>query len=254
MQSIETESIVLKTYDLADADKIVVLLTQEHGLVRGVAKGAKRMKSRFGSGLEPFSVVRLTYRQKDAVELVAIEKADLVRSHFASAGDPEFLGKFAYLCELLIAFTPPHDPNETLYRMVRACLDAASNSGGDLLGIGVYFELWLLRLAGYLPDWRQCNMCRRTFSIEENAQVNSNYFLICSRCSVRGASRSVDGRQREIVAAALKHPPAEFARSVEAETRRLSDISSIFQRLISTSIGREVVIAKRPPYAAATDI
>ena len=59
MPLIETESIILKTYNLAEADKIVLFLTRDHGVLRGVAKGAKRLKSRFGSGLEPFSIVML---------------------------------------------------------------------------------------------------------------------------------------------------------------------------------------------------
>jgi DNA repair protein RecO (recombination protein O) len=249
MISIESESIVLKTYNLAEADKIVILLTKDHGVIRGVAKGAKRLKSRFGSGLEPFSVISLTYRQKDSVELVSIEKAELVRSYFSSAGTLGFLEKFAYLCELLIAFTPPHDPNETLYRMVRACLDAAGDHNSDLVSIGTYFELWLLRLAGYLPDWRECNMCKREFSTVENAQIDSSYYLVCSQCKPAITRRIVDGRQREIVALAQKRPPDEFAKIFGGDAQRLNDVSSIFQRLISNSIGREVVIEKRPPYA-----
>ena len=62
MALIETESIILKSYNLAEADKIVVFLSEDHGMIRGVAKGAKRLKSKFGSGLEPFSIVRITYK------------------------------------------------------------------------------------------------------------------------------------------------------------------------------------------------
>ena len=58
MGLIETEGLVLKSYGLAEADKIVVFLTEEYGLVRGVAKGARRLRSKFGSSLEPFSIVR----------------------------------------------------------------------------------------------------------------------------------------------------------------------------------------------------
>jgi DNA repair protein RecO (recombination protein O) len=60
MPLVETESLILKSYSLAEADKIVVFLTQDQGLVRGVAKGAKRLKSRFGGALEPFSIVDLS--------------------------------------------------------------------------------------------------------------------------------------------------------------------------------------------------
>src|SRR5258708_24704576 len=123
MPLIETESLVLKTYNLAEADRIVLFLTHEHGLVRGVAKGAKRLKSKFGSGLEPYSVVKLTYFQKDTVELVSIQNTELLRSHFGLVTEPRFLQKFAYLGDILVAITPPHDPNEDLYRMVKACLN-----------------------------------------------------------------------------------------------------------------------------------
>ena len=74
MPLIETESLVLKSYNLAESDKIVVLLTREHGVVRGVAKGAKRLKSKFGSGLEPFSVVMATYFEKESSELVRFKR------------------------------------------------------------------------------------------------------------------------------------------------------------------------------------
>src|SRR5438046_754390 len=163
MPLIETDGLVIKSYNLAEADRIVVFLTRDHGVIRGVAKGAKRLKSKFGSGLEPFSVVHLSYFQKDAVELVSIQKAELVRSYFASAGNPDFLQKFSYLSDLLAAFSPPHDPNETLYRMACACLEATAAQPDGLGSIGVYFELWLLRLAGYLPDWTRCDECKRVF-------------------------------------------------------------------------------------------
>src|SRR5689334_7965922 len=122
MPLVETEGLVLKSYDLAEADRIVIFLTRDHGVVGGVAKGAKRPKSRFGSGLELFSVVKLTYFQKDVHELVSIREAELQKSYFEAASDPEFLQKFSYLSDLLVSFAPPHDPNETIYRMVRACL------------------------------------------------------------------------------------------------------------------------------------
>ncbi|MFN2500544.1 MAG: DNA repair protein RecO [Pyrinomonadaceae bacterium] len=102
----ETESLVLKSYNLSEADRIVVLLTLDHGVVRGVAKGAKRLKSRFGSGLEPFSVVKVSYFQKEARELVSIEKIDLIQSNFVAASNPAFLQKFSYLSE--------HEPVSTL--------------------------------------------------------------------------------------------------------------------------------------------
>ena len=52
----ETEALVLRTYNLAEADKIVVCLTRENGVIRGVAKGCRKLKNRFGAALEPFTL------------------------------------------------------------------------------------------------------------------------------------------------------------------------------------------------------
>lgn len=120
MGLIETEGLILKSYGLAEADKIVVLLTQHQGLVRGVAKGAKRLKSKFGGSLEPFSIVQVEYFQKEQNELVSIRQIELIKSFFDAASNPQVLQKFAYLSELLTEFAPPHDPNERLYRMEKS--------------------------------------------------------------------------------------------------------------------------------------
>ena len=241
MSLIETESLVIKTYNLAEADRIVVFLTRDHGVVRGVAKGAKRLKSRFGSGLEPFSVVLATYFQKDAVELVSIQKIELVGSNFAAASNPDFLQKFSYLGDLLVTLSPPHDPNETLYRMAKACVETAADDPANLLGIGVYFELWLLRLAGYMPDWTKCDECGRTFDEIEETSVRANYHLMCSNCRRSASSRSLDGSVRVIAAAARRLSPDEFAQFAAKKGDDLRYLSPILKQMISHSIGREVV-------------
>jgi|SRR6187551_1841586 DNA repair protein RecO (recombination protein O) len=247
MALIETESIILKSYNLAEADKIVVFLSEDHGMIRGVAKGAKRLKSKFGSGLEPFSIVRITYKQKESVELVGIDKTEIVRSHFASASDPDFLARFAYLGDLLITFSPPHDPNNTLYRMVRSCLDAAAGIPVSLLGIGVYFELWLLRLSGYLPEWTKCAKCKRSFDDEEIAKFGSNFYLYCSNCSRPGESTAVDSRLRYLFASAQRLSPAEFAISSASDRSHLAALSTLLKRIISQSAGKSVAMEKSMP-------
>ncbi|MBX7054843.1 MAG: DNA repair protein RecO [Pyrinomonadaceae bacterium] len=240
MALIETESLVLKCYSLAEADKIVVLFTQDHGIVRAVAKGAKRLKSKFGSGLEPFSVVRITYFEKEVVELVSVQKIELLRSYFAAASDPEFLNKFSYLADLLAALLPPHDPNETIYRMVKACLNTAEADGSGLTAIGVYFELWLLRLNGLLPDWSRCSDCRREFRESDVADVTANFHLLCSNCRRAASGRPIDERHRAIYAAVLRLSPDQFAGIHGNDRSHLIELSNVLKRIISQAIGREI--------------
>lgn len=241
MPLIETESLVLKSYNLAESDKIVVLLTREQGVVRGVAKGAKRLKSKFGSGLEPFSVVMATYFEKESSELVAIQKVDLITSNFTVAGNPDFLQKFSYLVEILIAFSPPHDPNETLYRMVKACIETAAADSENLLSTGVYFELWLLRLAGYWPDWSRCDECWRAFDDEEEAGVRANFHLTCSKCRRSASNRVLLKNARGMAMSARRLSPGDFAVFAAGKAAELENLSGILKILISQSIGRGAV-------------
>jgi DNA repair protein RecO (recombination protein O) len=244
MPLVETESLVLKSYNLAEADRIVVFFAREHGIVRGVAKGAKRLKSRFGSSLEPFSIVNLEYFQKEDRELVSIQRVDLVQSCFDKASEPAFLETFSYIADLLISFVPPHDPNEVLYRMVKACLDAASDRLIDLAIIRLYFEVWLLRLGGYLPDWDVCTECRRPLSTSETGYLKADCHLFCAGCTRSQGPSAISDTHREIFRNALRLSPPDFARYAAHKIVPAIEVSAILKRLISNVIGREVANEK----------
>ena len=237
----ETESLVLKSYSLAEADKIVVFLTQEQGLIRGVAKGAKRLKSRFGGALEPFSIVDLSYFQKEERELVSIRQIELKKSFFESVSNPLFLQKFAYLGEILAEFAPPHQSNERLYRMARVCLETASENPESLEAISLYFEIWLLRLSGYLPYWDKCNNCHRTFIKNEGANLQINFHLLCKDCQKSKTGNFVTGEQRETFLTAQLMAPAKFLEIAKDKNEQLREVSVVLKRIISHILGKESV-------------
>ncbi|MEP7075367.1 MAG: DNA repair protein RecO [Acidobacteriota bacterium] len=241
MGLIETESLVLRSYNLAEADRIVLFLTSDHGLVRGVAKGAKRLKSKFGSSLEPFSIVKLTYFQKDSVELVSIQNVELFQSYFELSADPLFLQKFAYLGDLLTSITPPDDPNHDLYRMVKACLDAAAKMPSQIDNIGMYFELWLLRLGGYLPDWRTCEKCRNEIDASEAGALQQNFQLICTNCKRPTGGTMITGEMRRLFAQALRSAPIAFAESSGDSVETAREISMVLRRILSQASGKNIV-------------
>lgn len=241
MALFETESLVLKTYSLAEADKIVVFLTQHQGLVRGVAKGAKRLKSRFGGALEPFSIVDLTYFQKEERELVSIRQLELKKSFFENVSDPQFLQKFAYLGELLIEFAPPHEPNERLYRMSKVCLETAAENPNSLESIALYFEIWLLRLAGYLPYWDKCNECRRELAKNEVANLQINFHLLCQNCRKTKSGVVISFVQRQIFLSAQTLSPAKFLEFTADKGEQVRELSALLKRIISHTLGKESV-------------
>src|SRR5712691_1130826 len=183
MALVTTEAIVLRSYNLAEADRIVVCLTRGAGLVRAVARGARRMKSRFGAALEPFSFINLVFYEKENRELVTISQADILKSNFDLAAHPDSTDALAYIAELVSEFAPPHEANDKLYRMVKACIDALASLPDRPNLVVRYFEVWLLRLAGLFPDLRDCAQCNKRFLEDELVYVDSEARQRCRVCS-----------------------------------------------------------------------
>ena len=221
MAIIETEALVLRTYNLAEADKIVVCLSRAAGLIRGVAKGCRKLKNRFGASLEPFTLINLTYYEKENQELVSFRQTEILRSRFNLSGNPSILTGFSYMGDLLIDFSPPHQANDNLYRMALACFEAASQSPSDLESVLRYFEVWLLKIEGFLPDLKACANCHRAFA-DETVYLAGDLSLRCAQCSdSRGGA--VSKRLHSHLRTTEKLPPARFAeesREVATETKK----------------------------------
>lgn len=243
MSLFETEGIILKTYGLSEADKIVLILTEKQGIVRGVAKGAKRLKSRFGGSLEPFTIVQISFFQKEDRELVSLRQLELVKSYFELISEPQRLEKFSYLVDLTVDFAPPHDPNENLYRMVKACLENAANSPEFLDIIILYFEFWLLRLGGYLPNWEKCDICKRQISANETAFLQTNFHLFCANCR-KGNQNLIDSRQRYIYKTAKKCAPGDFIGIAAKYAESVKELSVVLKKMLSQILNREVTDKK----------
>jgi DNA repair protein RecO (recombination protein O) len=162
------DALILRTYKLGEADRIVVFLTRDRGKKRGVAKGARRSRSRFVGALEPLTEVRVAYFEKERRELVGLNYAETVRSPLAllglgsgsataaprrSAPDPHALGYVGYFAELLDEWAQEADADERLYRLGTSMLGALGG-GAPVEPLARYFEYWLLRLQGVYPEAR----------------------------------------------------------------------------------------------------
>lgn len=144
------EALVLRTYKLGEADRIVVFLTRDRGKKRGVAPNARKSRKRFGAALEPLTEARIAYFEKERRELVSLNYSDPVRSPL-SAPSPEALGYSHYFAELIDEWAAEADVDERLYRLGTSALEALV-SGVPVEALARYFECWLLRLQGVYPD------------------------------------------------------------------------------------------------------
>jgi len=235
----KTEAFVLRTYTLKEADKICVFLTRDQGKVRGVAHGARKIRSRFGSSLEPLTEVTLSYFQKEGQDLVSVSTCDILRSHFErGARDVETASAFSYLAELLSEFLPEHEANERLYRLVLATLEAIEAEERDLSQLLRYFESWLLKLVGFFPDTSRCAVCDEAILMNESVYLTGEGAPRCIACS--GAKGfSLDLQLRNLITDIFRLHPLAFA-GLSVRPEHLLKIGEINYQIIRHALERDL--------------
>jgi DNA repair protein RecO (recombination protein O) len=240
MGLVESEAVIIRTYNLAEADKIVVSLTRRVGLVRAVARGARRLKSKYGAGLEPFTLVNLSFYEKEGRELHSLREIEIVRSYFHLSSNMEVSAALGQMSELVLEFAPPHEPNERLFRMVKACLAALSHQAEDFRAILLYFELWLLKLAGFLPGQKSCTDCGGRLPGQGSVYLNMDGKPRCRACS-GGQGTPLSGEAHAQVLAAQSLSPEEFAERTRLATEGSQrEIEQLTGRLIERILEREL--------------
>lgn len=147
------EAFSLRTYNYAEAHRIAVFLTPEFGLLRGVAYGARRSKSRFGSALEPMTMVRLSFRRREGQDLATIQGCEILLAVAAHQRSFEEGLYFSYFAELLAEFGREGVEAQRLFRLARAVLESVGHLPVSLLAR--YLELWMLQFEGVLPPFEE---------------------------------------------------------------------------------------------------
>ena len=169
-----SESIVLRTYPLREADLVVSFLTRDQGKLRGVANRARKLKSNFGSGLERLSHVEMAYNQRENRELVNLNSCELIHSQFQLAGEYAASVALDYFSEVSEQLLPPGEPDEKFFRLLLAMLDYLRQEGDKGVWCAVtYFSLWAVRLSGFLPE-SEARAARTGNSRGDVAQADSS--------------------------------------------------------------------------------
>ena len=117
-----SETLVLRTYPLKEADLIVSFFTRDQGKLRGVAKRARKPKNQFGSGLERLSQVRMVYLLRENRELANLYNCELIQSQFGVLGDYSASVALDFFAEVSEQLLPPHEPSERFFRLLLAVL------------------------------------------------------------------------------------------------------------------------------------
>ena len=239
-RALTDEALVLRTHPMGEADRIVVLLTREHGRVDGVARGARRLKNRFGASLEPLSRVRAVWRPQPNRDLVRIDGAELLASPYAWLVEPANLEVFARITRLVGAVSLPGEANEPLFRLLGAVVDAAPEVLPAGLGtLELYVQVWLARLEGFWPDLAHCGECGRLLDGVRLVDAGVSGAL-CRGCGSRRTGLVVLGPEGLALHALMaRQGPGPVAGAAVSE-RGLRELGRVAGALLSYHLERNI--------------
>jgi DNA repair protein RecO (recombination protein O) len=158
----ESEAIVLRTYPLREADLLVTLFTRLEGKVDSVARSAKKSRKRFGGALEPLTYVRAYYEDRERRELARLDSCEVLESPLAFEVSYPRAVALGHVAEVLDELLPDREANDAVFRLVLSVL--AVLRGPEIWLPLTYFDLWMTRLMGYLPDLSECVACGRSLN------------------------------------------------------------------------------------------
>ena len=184
-RSYKTEAVVLRSFRLGEADRVLHLYTLERGRVGAVAKGVRRTKSRFGARLEPLGHVEVVLHQGGG-ELQTVTGVDLVRSHRAAREDPYRLAIGLVGAEAMLRLFTEQERNPRAFEALTRFLDALDEAESRsplrpaLDPLALSFQLKLLWLSGYLPHLTSCVDCGAQDSLAGYSPRAGG--AVCRRC------------------------------------------------------------------------
>jgi DNA repair protein RecO (recombination protein O) len=235
----QSEALILRTYPFHEADLLVTLFTRSEGKIRGVAKAAKRSKRRFGGALEPLTHVIAHWEEKEKQELARLDSCDILASPLAAEMTYPRVVALSYVAEVLDQLLPDREPSDDIFRLALSVVKHLE--AGNVWMPLTYFDLWIVRLIGLLPDLSHCIAC--------GARLNGSraFFhaladgLLCSRDKrLAGSEMSAESCA---VAAEMFRAPLESFSGASWSRQRGADLRKFLAQRIQRHIEKKLVTA-----------
>lgn len=236
----KTKAIVIKSQRWGEADRIVTFYTEQVGKVRGIARGARRMKSRFGSALEPFRLVELTLFEKNIESLARISQVDITGSFEGLRENLRLMTAAARIVNFIRAVTPDRDPNHAVFLALSEGLSTLETVDDPEL-CALLFQIHVLGHTGFRPQIDSCTECGRSAG-----RVPVRFFVqaggvMCLMCGERSSDRGlpISPGSLAFIQQARRLPFAKVTR-LRASGQIRQEIEQVIETYVEVVIGRSL--------------
>lgn len=239
----ESEAIVLQSYPLGEADRLVSFLSRAAGRMRGVAAGARRTKSRFGSTLERLSYIRIWFFERETRELVRISQCEMIESFLDAFRDYESSVALSLFSEITQAVLPDKEAADANFRLLLLCAQTVKRTSKAEPALA-YFALWTVKLGGWLPPLDKCSRCGKTLTTD-SIPSQPGYFsrstsaIVCANCrrpGMRAISPAALSAAQRMLAERLDRLSEQFV-----PLRAAKEVAEIMLDVIEHQIDRKLM-------------
>jgi DNA repair protein RecO (recombination protein O) len=177
----KTRAVVIGRRAFGESDRLVDFYTRDHGKVRGIARSARRPRSRFGSALELFTLGEMVFFDSGRSELVQVDHFDIVRPFVGVREHLERLGQGAWAVEVVARLTADRDPHPALFALLVRTLGAMEATRRPAR-VAVCFGLRAVDLLGHRPRLDRCVSCGRLHPFPDAALDMTAGGVVCPAC------------------------------------------------------------------------
>ncbi len=235
----QSEALVLRTYPFQEADLLVTLFTRTEGKVRGVAKSAKKSKRRFGGALEPLTHVLAHWQDKEGQELARLDSFEIIASPLAAKVSYPRVLALEYVAEVIDQLLPDREPSDSIFRLA---LSVVGQLQSDAVWMPLtYFDLWVVRLNGILPELRHCVQCGAVLNGSRAYFHPMTDGLLCTR-DKKLASIEISSASRSLAAEMFRSPVETFS-AQPWPRQRAADLRKFLSQRIEKHIEKKLMTA-----------
>jgi DNA repair protein RecO (recombination protein O) len=224
---------------LGEADKIVALFTRQLGRLRAVATGAQRPKGRYGGALEPLSYLRIWVFERENRDLLRLNSAELLESFFEMQKHYRVQVAAQYVAEVTERMVPEREVNERGFRLLLAVLRGVKRTQ-EINRPLLYFNYWMLRLGGVLPDLERCASCGRALEGEGGYYGPGAEGLWCARCWSGGTGLTVSREELDLAQRACQGPLDTWL-ATEKAPQGVRQARRFFEEVIASHLERKLL-------------
>jgi len=227
-------AVVIGSFPLGESDRVVTFFTRHFGKIRGVARASRRIRSRFGGALEPFTLGELVFFETAHSELVRVDHFDIVHPFARLREDLRHLGHASWMIECVARLTAERDRHAALYGLlVRAlrAMEGAANPGRAR----IWFGARCIGVLGQWPRLDRCGDCGRGYPFPRASLGLEG--LVCGGCAPGPAEATPISAAVIATLARLRAMPWEEARATRLG-RIESELTAVLEAHVTRLIGQ----------------